>query len=221
MPVAAWPALLLGITMLLYWGCVLAMAVKVRRRARGIRRVLLPAARVEQLMWLVWLPLVGLWISVGFLAAWRPQAAVVAPLLPASVYATATYLAIRFAATAVACACLGLSIVCWRRMGRQWRMGIDPSQETRLIDSGPFARVRHPIYALSIVLMLCTALIVPGLAVWIMAAVHIGLMHLKARNEERFLSGRLGDAYAAYMARTGRFIPRWRPGREAAKMQAG
>jgi protein-S-isoprenylcysteine O-methyltransferase Ste14 len=38
--------------------------------------------------------------------------------------------------------------------------------------------------------------------------VHLVLNHLKARNEERHLLKVHGEAYAIYMRRTGRFVPR-------------
>ena len=41
-----------------------------------------------------------------------------------------------------------------------------------------------------------------------LAALHIVLWSLKARNEERHLIATHGDAYAKYLGRTGRFIPR-------------
>jgi protein-S-isoprenylcysteine O-methyltransferase Ste14 len=44
------------------------------------------------------------------------------------------------------------------------------------------------------------------------ALVHIALMLVKARNEERFLLAAKGEAYARYCRRTGRFIPRFGAG---------
>jgi protein-S-isoprenylcysteine O-methyltransferase Ste14 len=43
----------------------------------------------------------------------------------------------------------------------------------------------------------------------VVAAVHVLLMLVKARNEERFLLGAKGEAYASYCRRTGRFVPRF------------
>jgi protein-S-isoprenylcysteine O-methyltransferase Ste14 len=40
------------------------------------------------------------------------------------------------------------------------------------------------------------------------AAIHVTLMAIKARNEERHLLSVHGEAYARYVARTGRFVPR-------------
>jgi protein-S-isoprenylcysteine O-methyltransferase Ste14 len=40
------------------------------------------------------------------------------------------------------------------------------------------------------------------------AAIHLVLMNVKARNEERHLIAVHGEAYRRYLARTGRFFPR-------------
>ena len=57
-------------------------------------------------------------------------------------------------------------------------------------------------------LMVCTAIIVPTTIMLVVAIVHIVLMNIKARNEERHLLAMHGEAYARYLSRTGRFIPR-------------
>ena len=79
---------------------------------------------------------------------------------------------------------------------------------TNLITDGLFRRIRHPIYAFSVLLMLCSAVILPSLPMLAVAAVHVLLMNIKARNEERHLLQSHGEAYARYLARTGRFFPR-------------
>jgi protein-S-isoprenylcysteine O-methyltransferase Ste14 len=94
-------------------------------------------------------------------------------------------------------------------MGADWHSS-DTRQKTELVTTGLYGRVRHPIYALSILLMLCTVSVVPTLPVAVIAVIHIALMHVKARNEERFLTGMHGDAYVQYCRRTGRFFPRAR-----------
>ena len=42
----------------------------------------------------------------------------------------------------------------------------------------------------------------------VIAAIHLTLMNLKARNEEHHLFTVHGEAYQRYLARTGRFFPR-------------
>ena len=95
-------------------------------------------------------------------------------------------------------------------MGRNWRVGVNAGEDTKLITDGPFHRVRHPIYALSILMMIATFLTVPTLPMLIVAVLHIGLMNLKARNEEAWLEQRHGPAYGRYLLHSSRFIPRMR-----------
>jgi protein-S-isoprenylcysteine O-methyltransferase Ste14 len=77
-----------------------------------------------------------------------------------------------------------------------------------LIDTGPFARLRNPLYVGNIAIWVGFAL--TARLVWL--APLIGLLmgleyHAIVRWEERLLESRLGDAYRAYAAR----IPRWVP----------
>jgi protein-S-isoprenylcysteine O-methyltransferase Ste14 len=118
------------------------------------------------------------------------------------------YAVLRWLAAGVAVWSLLQTLRCWRRMGKDWRM--DVSQEkAALITDGLYARIRHPIYAFSVLLMLCTLLVLPTPAMAVLAAVHVVLMNVKARNEERHLLEVHGEPYARYLRGTGRFIPRF------------
>ena len=101
------------------------------------------------------------------------------------------------------------SFHCWLRMGDDWRMDIG-ARKTDLITDGLFGLIRHPIYAFSMLLMVCSAVIVPTAAMIAIAVTHLTLMNLKARNEEDHLSAVHGETYRRYVARTGRFFPRLR-----------
>jgi protein-S-isoprenylcysteine O-methyltransferase Ste14 len=78
-----------------------------------------------------------------------------------------------------------------------------------LIDSGPFALVRNPLYVGNTLLWIgfaCTA----GL-MWLapIALLALGLeYHAIVRWEEQLLESRLGDAYRNYAARVPRWLPR-------------
>ena len=116
---------------------------------------------------------------------------------------------LRYGAALVGVACLLLTVKSWARMGRHWRMAVT-DEEQALITDGMFSRIRHPIYSLSIVLMACTMVAVPTGLMVAVGAVHIAMMVTKAHNEERHLLTKHGATYAAYLARTGRFLPRLR-----------
>ncbi len=205
------PALLLGLIVTGYWAYVVRMVLRVRRDAGRVDRVLVPTQRRERLMWLIWVPVIAGWFSTPIrVALGYPNVAgerFDRFLLPAGVASSTAFLVIRFLAVGVALACLALSIRTWRHMGDQWRMAVDPSQKLRLLVDGPFRRVRHPIYALSILLMLASVVVLPSATMLFFAVIHLTLMHLKAVNEERFLLQTQGAAYADYCRRTGRFIP--------------
>jgi protein-S-isoprenylcysteine O-methyltransferase Ste14 len=197
------PGLVLSLTIWAYWLCVGVLAVRMRRRTHKLAGIV-PSQPLEQMMWLVWVPLVTAWAVLPYLAATRtglPWG------LPESVRQP-PYSLLRWTAAGVGVACLLLSIACWRRMGKNWSMAVVPGQSTELVTGGLYSRIRHPIYALSMLLMLCTMVVAPTPAVVAMAAVHIALMIVKALNEERFLSEVHGARYNDYCQRTGRFVPR-------------
>ena len=197
------PLGILTATVWTYWFCVGFMIVRIRRKSRKLVGIV-PEQALERRMWLVWVPLVVLWATLPWLAQ-RHATGVFA--LPEFAGGSALYGGVRLGAALVAVVCLVQTIRCWVRMGSDWRMEAS-RDNTRLITDGLFRHIRHPIYAFSVLLMLCSALILPSLPMLAVAAVHVLLMNLKARNEERHLLQTHGEDYARYLARTGRFFPR-------------
>ena len=155
-------------------------------------------------MWLVWIPLVAAWMALPYLAATRTDGPWA---VPAIARAEPALLTLRWIAAFGRVACLIATIRCWSKMGRQWKMSVTPGEQTVLITDGPFERVRHPIYGYSILLMLCSLVVVATPPMLVIAILHVTLMILKARNEEQHLHRQHGEAYARYIARTGRFFP--------------
>jgi protein-S-isoprenylcysteine O-methyltransferase Ste14 len=198
------PLLLLTATITAYWLGVGVMVVRVRRKTHRIVG-LVPEQRVERLMWLVWVPLVAAWIALPYLALTKTGEPWALPVLATREPALVL---LRWTAALVAVLCLASTAKCWARMGKDWRMDVGVATKTELITDGPFRRIRHPIYAFSILLMLCSATIVPTVPMLAVAAVHVALMILKARNEERHLLASHGETYERYVRRTGRFLPR-------------
>ncbi|HZI82437.1 MAG TPA: isoprenylcysteine carboxylmethyltransferase family protein [Casimicrobiaceae bacterium] len=194
---------LLAATVWAYWIGVGLMIVRVHRKTRTLGG-LIPEQSLERVMWLAWVPLVAAWLALPYLALVRIHG----PLaLPAFALLAAGYAALRWIAAAAAFAALLLTSLCWARMGTGWRMGVSKSGGERLITDGMFRYVRHPIYALSMLLMACSMVVVPTAPMLVVGAAHFVLLQIKARNEERHLLAEHGDAYRDYLARTGRFFP--------------
>jgi protein-S-isoprenylcysteine O-methyltransferase Ste14 len=103
----------------------------------------------------------------------------------------------------------GFLFAWWARLhlGTLWSGTITRKQDHRVVDTGPYAIVRHPIY---------TGLLLAGFATaaargrWeaIVGAILFALgCWIKARQEERFLSEELGAQYGAYRKRVRMLVP--------------
>lgn len=93
-------------------------------------------------------------------------------------------------------------------MGASWRVGVDRGEHTVLVTSGPFALVRHPIFAAVFPTALGLALLVPNWIAFAGLAVLVIALELQVRIvEEPHLLKTYPGEYADYAARVGRFVP--------------
>jgi protein-S-isoprenylcysteine O-methyltransferase Ste14 len=196
------PPFLISLILTIYWGRVLRLVYKVRR-ATGRSANFAPPEPVGRLLRIVWYPAVVVWIVHGYLLLIiRRPPAVLRPIPMLQIPA------IEWIAVAVAAMALGATLVCWKRMGKSWRMGINPNEKTQLIITGPYAYVLHPIYALSSLLMLATIAAIPSPLMFIVGVVHLVLLQWEAWREEQYLIQLHGAAYEHYRGMVGRFLPR-------------
>jgi protein-S-isoprenylcysteine O-methyltransferase Ste14 len=198
------PALITTVTICAYWIGVGIMIVRVKRHSRAVP-ILAPALPLERMMGIAWIAIVALWIALPIAARGGGAGALATPAFATQ---STPYGLCRWLAALVAVVCLVATARCWARMGKDWRMAVAVGEQTNLITDGPFARIRHPIYAFSILLMACTMVVIPTWPMWVVGVAHIAMMQVKARNEERHLLATQGAAYAQYIQRTGRFFPR-------------
>ncbi len=109
----------------------------------------------------------------------------------------------------VALAGLAATLAAQTGMGASWRIGVDPTERTELVTSGPlFGAVRNPIFTAMVTAQAGIVLVVPT---WVSAAALAALVaavELQVRSaEEPHLLRVHGAAYVDYAARTGRFVP--------------
>jgi protein-S-isoprenylcysteine O-methyltransferase Ste14 len=202
---SSWPAAIIGLLMAAYWVRVAQMVARTRRTA-GRAANFVPPERLGRFLRIVWMPTVLLWIVLPLVAPF----VVGLPrwLTPVSF---AGDVVMGWIAVGVVAAAFAVTWVCWVKMGTSWRMGIDPHERTKLVFNGPYAYVRHPIYGLSQVLVLATLAALPSPVMLAVTVVHVGLMQWEVRREEKYLVQLHGPAYAEYMKRVGRFLPRIGP----------
>jgi protein-S-isoprenylcysteine O-methyltransferase Ste14 len=116
---------------------------------------------------------------------------------------------------ALAWVCIGLivagfAIAWWARiyLGRLWSGTVTRKADHRLIDTGPYAFVRHPIYTGLLLAIYATAAVKGTLLGLLGAAVMTLGIWMKARLEERFLRDNLGaELYEDYRRRVPMLVP--------------
>ncbi len=92
------------------------------------------------------------------------------------------------------------------RLGRGLTPLPCPNDGAELVQSGPFALVRHPMYGGGLVLALGWALVVQGWLTLGYAALLFAFLDIKSRREEQWLCERY-PGYPAYQRRVRKLIP--------------
>lgn len=116
--------------------------------------------------------------------------------------------ALNWIGVALAVGGIALTLYAQLAMGESWRIGVDPSERTELVTSGPFAWVRNPIFSAMIPTGLGLALMVPNLPAIAGFVALVLALELQVRLvEEPYLLAQHGETYREYARRTGRFVP--------------
>jgi protein-S-isoprenylcysteine O-methyltransferase Ste14 len=184
--------------------------------------------RPSETLELIWIGWLISWVAASFwstpmqkrvakLETWTYRAAIIAGcvlLLPFTAWVLAEKpiwdVGYRGAYALAGVMLMGLLLTWWARLhlGRLWSSVITRKQDHRIIDTGPYAFIRHPIYTGLITALLATAAAEATVtAILGTTLVAFGLW-LKARSEERFLTIELGaDTYGSYCRRVPMLVP--------------
>jgi len=103
---------------------------------------------------------------------------------------------------------VGLALAIWARvyLGRNWGMPMSHKADPELVTTGPYERIRHPIYSGIILGMVGTAIAVS--LYWLIAAAILGAYFLfSAVVEERTMATLFPAAYPPYRRATKMLIP--------------
>ena len=93
-------------------------------------------------------------------------------------------------------------------MGDSWRVGVDPTERTALVASGPFRWVRNPIFSAMLLATFGLVLLVPTPLTVAALVTLLAVIELQVRCvEEPYLRRTHGAPYVIYAARVGRFVP--------------
>jgi protein-S-isoprenylcysteine O-methyltransferase Ste14 len=109
----------------------------------------------------------------------------------------------------VAVSAFGYAWCWWARvyLGKLWSAGVSRKEGHRVVDTGPYGIVRHPIYSGAILAAFAFAVARATPLGILMALVFTAFFTWKARVEERFLQEELGPAYDEYRRRVPMLVP--------------
>lgn len=120
---------------------------------------------------------------------------------PASVWTVAL-------GTAIFCAALVLFRSSHRALGRNWSISLEIREKHKLICTGPYVTIRHPMYTAFLLMALGQALLLANWVVGFLGLLGFAvLFFLRVDKEERMMLENFGSQYRAYMERTKRIIP--------------
>lgn len=105
----------------------------------------------------------------------------------------------------------GLACIACAALGRVWAsVFIAGYKDTLLVRSGPYAMLRHPLYALSLLAMLGVGLTSRSVTLTAALLVVFAAIYTRAaREEDRFLRSAHGDAFDRYAREVNAFLPHW------------
>ncbi len=111
---------------------------------------------------------------------------------------------------------MGIGLAIWARyhLAEYWSARVTIKEGHQLIRTGPYSRLRHPIYSGLVLAALGAALVIDRWrCVFGFCLVVIGYC-FKAKTEETMLTQQFGDAFREHQKHTGFLIPRFRQVRQ-------
>jgi protein-S-isoprenylcysteine O-methyltransferase Ste14 len=187
---AAGKAMLIG-CWVIYGAVFLWNAIKIQARRRAdpqpeAGRKSAPGARYGMLL-----------EALGLLCAWLPRT----PEEP-------IWQSAQIAALALAPSSLLLGWLAIRELGVQWRIQAVVTRTHKLITTGPYAFVRHPVYTSLFGMMVATGFVIADWkAVAAAVVLYVGGTEIRIAAEETLLAERFGTDFAVYRASVPAYIP--------------
>lgn len=115
---------------------------------------------------------------------------------------------LRWAGVCLAAAGVAGALWIFQTLGHNVSRTARTRENAVLVTTGPYRFIRHPLYVNAAVVFAALSIITRSwwFLAWIVPA--LLLLAIRTRQEEANLEAKFGDAWRAYAARTGRFVPR-------------
>jgi len=115
---------------------------------------------------------------------------------------------LRWVGFALGLASLGFWIWTQVALGKDWSPQLQLRQEHHLVTTGPYARIRHPLYTAMVGYGAGLALVTANWGFIVFAVMIIAGSAARVPREEQMMIKEFGEKYKAYMQKTGKFVPK-------------
>jgi protein-S-isoprenylcysteine O-methyltransferase Ste14 len=95
-------------------------------------------------------------------------------------------------------------------LDEEWSITLKLQTGHKLVTSGPYRRIRHPMYTALIMYELSWVLVSASILFLVYYVITVILMIVRIPKEERMMLENFGEEYRSYMKRTGRLLPYFR-----------
>jgi protein-S-isoprenylcysteine O-methyltransferase Ste14 len=105
---------------------------------------------------------------------------------------------------------VGVAFAIWARyhLAQYWSATVALRAGHQLIRTGPYSRIRHPIYTGMLMAVFGTVLAIGRYRGLVTFALVLAGFIWKSKREEKLLAGQFGEAFEEHRQRTGFFLPR-------------
>ena len=105
---------------------------------------------------------------------------------------------------------LSIPLMSWvhQTLGKHYSYALETKTEQKLVTSGPYGRVRHPLYSAHNLNNLGMVLLTANIPLIIFAVLGVPLTYLRMKDEERMMVEQFGSEYEEYRKKTGRIFPK-------------
>ncbi len=93
-------------------------------------------------------------------------------------------------------------------LGKEWSPQLQLREEHHLVTTGPYSRIRHPLYTAMLGYGTSLALVTANWVFIALAVAVVAGLFARVPKEEQMMIEEFGEEYKAYMQRTGRFFPK-------------
>jgi protein-S-isoprenylcysteine O-methyltransferase Ste14 len=97
-----------------------------------------------------------------------------------------------------------------RHLDKQWSIALELREDHKLITTGPYRYVRHPMYLGIFIYNIGLMMISLDVLVILFFAFTIWVNYRRIPREEQMLIQKFGDEYLEYIKRSGRLLPQFR-----------